>query len=204
LLGRLGITPAGCDLVVDLGAVSAGNASAAAITAGAVLPALPHLQDWRSLTLAAASFPEDLSSIPTDSIDTIRRDDWLVWHGLVVRAQSLPRLPAFSDYAISHPTPFDADPRLIRPSSNIRYTADDHWLIVKGRSLKHFGFDQFHGDSTRLMARPEWRGADHCWACGAIAACAARSGGTGNQTTWRAIGTHHHLVVVCDQLRLLP
>jgi hypothetical protein len=204
LLGRLGVDPSAVDLIVDLGAVPADNASVATITAGAVLPVLPRLTEWRTLTLAAASFPEDLSDVNTDSMDTIRRADWLLWHGLVNRQHRLPRLPSFGDYAIGFPVPFAADPRIIQPASNIRYAAEEHWVIVKGRSLRRFGHAQFHADARRLMTRTEWRGDDHCWGCREIAAISRRSERPGSQTTWRAIGTHHHAVTVCEQLRALP
>lgn len=203
LLERLKVTHDQCDLVVDLGEVPAENSAAALIMAGAVLPQLPALDAWRSLTLVGGSFPADLSSIETSSIDTIRRADWLLWKALVERDRPLPRLPAFGDYAISHMEPFDADPRLIRPSSNIRYTAGDgfdHWVIVKGRSLRHYGFSQYHEDAGRLMSRREWRGHDHCWGCENIAGCAARTLTSGNQTTWRAVGTNHHIATVTEQI----
>jgi hypothetical protein len=199
-LAAIKLTPADVDLVIDFGEVTATNRGAFEIAAGALLPALPHLTDWRSLTLASGAFPRDLSNVPADSEELIDRHDWRLWRA--VDSSSVPRKPTFADFAINHPGLFDPDPRTMRPSAGIRYAADAQWLIVKRRWVRH-GYDQYRDASQIVLGRPEYCGAVHCRGDAFISACAA-GGQTGNLTTWRAVGTSHHVQRTVDAIASLP
>lgn len=199
-LTAVGLTAADVDLVIDLGEVTATNRGAFEIAAGALLPALPHLNDWRSLTLASGAFPRDLSSVPAESEELFDRHDWRLWRAVDVSAA--PRKPTFGDFAINHPELSDPDPRTMRPSASIRYTTDTQWLIVKRRWVRH-GYDQYRDASQIVAARAEYAGSAHCRGDGFIDACAA-GGPTGNLTTWRAVGSCHHLRTTVETLASLP
>jgi hypothetical protein len=136
------------------------------------------------------------------SVERLARCDWTLWSGVV--AKTLPRVPAFVDYAISHPELSDPDPRTMRASATIRYTAATVWVVVKERWLRKYGgFAQFQLAATKLMAQPEWGLPTHCLGCAFIDACAA-AGPTGNLTVWRRVGTVHHLTTTAAQLASLP
>lgn len=199
-LQTVGVNPSQVDLVVDFSAITSALAPSVTLAATAVIPTLPFLRDWRSFTLASGGFPTDLTSVKAQSVDRLPRSDWALWE--TVSSRSMPRLPAFGDYAIGHAELTDPDPRTIRPSATIRYTADDVWVIVKGRWVR-YGYDQFHDASLTLMAQPEWMSNGHCDGCAFIDACAA-GGPTGNLTTWRRVGTVHHLTQTAEQLASLP
>lgn len=199
-LAAISLAPDEVDLVVDLGEVTAANRGAFEIAAKALLPTLPYLADWRSLTLASGAFPRDLRDVSANSEERIERHDWRLWRA-IDQAQ-LPRNPTFGDYAISHPELFDPDPRMIRPSVAIRYAAPSHWLIVKRRWIRQ-GFDQYRDASAILLNEPENQGSGHCRGDAFIDACAA-GGPTGNLTTWRCVGTSHHLTTTVRELASLP
>jgi T4 beta protein len=197
----VGLGPEDVDLVVDFGELSAAAYTATLVAARGLLPALPHLGQWRSFTAASGAFPESLVGIASDSEHLVERLDWKLW--LALDSAGLPRTPTFGDHAIGHPSLLDADPRDLRPAANIRYTADGDWLVVKRRWVRR-GFDQFRDASQILRSRGEYAGSGHCRGCEFIDACAGGGGGTGNLTTWRAVGTCHHLTTVLSQLASLP
>lgn len=197
----VGVAPGEVDLLVDFSAITPALAASVQLAATAVLPTLPDIHAWRSLTLASGCFPPDLSNIRSQSVERLPRCDWTLWRA--VSGRTLPRVPAYADYAINHPELSDPDPRTIRPSATIRYAADDCWVVVKERWAQRYGYDQFNSASATLMAQSEWRGDTHCTGCGFIAACAA-GGPTGNLTTWRKVGTVHHLRQTVEQLATLP
>jgi hypothetical protein len=194
------LSPADVDLVLDLGELTAAGYGAMVLVCRVVLPGLPYIDDWRSLTLASGAFPQFLVEVGADSEDVFDRLDWRLW--TAARDGSLPRMLTLGDYAIAHPGLLDIDPRAMRPSASIRYTTDPAWLILKRRWVRH-GFDQFRTASGILMARSEYAGTEHCRGCEFIAACAA-GGPTGNLTTWRAVGTCHHLTQTAAALANLP
>jgi hypothetical protein len=200
-LQAVGVAPAEVDLMVDFSAITPALTAGIQLAASAIVPTLPYLQDWRTFTLASGGFPADLSAVKAQSVQRLPRCDWTMWQ--TVSGRALPRMPAFGDYAISHPELSDPDPRTMRASATIRYTADDVWVVVKERWLR-YGYDQFRQASSRLKAQPEWAAATHCPGCEFIDACAAGGSTTGNLTVWRRVGTVHHLTHTVAQLASLP
>lgn len=199
VVSTLGLTAEDVDLVLDFGPISAEQRWTAA-TARLLLAALPDVESWRTLTLLASSFPVDLSGVDGNSIGLISRAEWLVWQSLHARRDRLSRLPTFGDYGISHPVPREVDPRIIQRSAAIRYTTDDEFLIVKGRSIRLHGPEQHYDLAAELVARPEFHGDGFSWGDSYIAARARRESGTGNGMTWRKAGTSQHLAFVASQL----
>jgi hypothetical protein len=188
------------DLLIDLWEMTSAGVGPNELAASVLLPNLHRLSDWRTLTLASGAFPKDLTSLDPDSQGRFPRLDWRLWERL--RARDLPRHPAFGDYAIAHPELLDSDPRTLRPTASIRYSTPEYWRIVKRRWIQK-GFDQFQTASSILMQHEDYRGDDHCQGDEFIASCAG-GGKTGNLTTWRAVGTCHHLAVVAGQLSSSP
>ncbi len=196
----VGVSPGDVDLVVDFNEVTPSLAASVTLAASVLIPTLPYLNDWRSFTLASGGFPVDMSEVDAGAVSRLRRCDREIWETVVSR--TLPRLPAFADYAINHPSLSEINPRTMRPSATIRYTADKAWVIVKGRWVR-YGYEQFQSESATLMSQPEWEGGSHCAGCHFINACAA-GGPTGNLMTWRRVGTLHHLMHTAAQLANLP
>lgn len=208
LLEHFEAKPEDVDLIVDMGPVDSRVSGVLTAALPPILAALPSMERWRSLTLLGGAFPTDLSEVPQHSIQHIERVEWEVWLNLRRRQGKLPRMPLFGDYAIAHPELVDVDPRLMRMSPNLRYTAEDHWVVAKGEAFKR---KSDRGKSTpasvqipkiaaSLVREPAWCGEDFSYGDEFIAGCAAGTAGPGNATTWRAVGTNHHLAFVVQQL----
>lgn len=203
LLSVVGLAPTQVDLVMDLRALTSTHVATLLITVPSLLASLPRLEDWRSLTLAATAFPENLMGLPPSDVSVIRRIEWALWKSVVARSKMAGRLPTFGDYAIAHPAPSEVDPRIMRASASIRYTMDEDWLVVKARSLRDHGFNQFHEVCRTLVACSEYSGKDFSWGDRYIDECARNQTGPGNLTSWRKVGTSHHLTFVTAQLASL-
>lgn len=201
LLGELRLRHADVDLMVDHGALPAADRSTNVQLTRARFQAVPDAARWRTLILAGTSFPPDLSDVEAQTIERLPRREWDLWEALQRRPNQLPRADlVFADYVISHPVSLEVDPRMMRMSASIRYTAETCWLIVKGRNVRQHGFEQYFDLCRRLIQEPEYKGRTYSWGDGFIANCAEESQGPGNATTWRKVGTNHHLTLVCRQL----
>lgn len=162
---------------------------------------MPRLNEWRRVIIAASSFPEDLSDVDASSVTMLPRREWLLWESLRRKPKQLPRGNLIcADYPIAHPVPREIDPRMMRMSASIRYTTALGWLVVKGRNVRQFGFEQYFELASLLASRPEYSGPGFSWGDGYIAQCAAGTSGPGNATTWRKVSTNHHVSLVVDQL----
>jgi len=186
------------DMILDLANIGA-DLGRATLVARAVIGSAPRPAQWRRFIVAAASFPENLSEVGAATTTRLSRLEWELWQRLR-RRRGLRHDAIFGDYAIAHPIPTELDPRTMRMSASIRYTTPEHWLIVKGRNVRQYGFDQYNELCRTLIALPEYSGEDFSWGDGFIARCARGTAGPGNATTWRKVGTNHHLTLVAGQL----
>lgn len=202
LMDSLGVDRTAADVVIDLKEVPAGDAARVRHTflARGCLSLVPTVGQWRSLILAGTAFPQDLSEVDAASASRLRRAEWQVWTALVSRPDTLPRTLVYSDYGIAHPVSVIVDPRKMRMSASIRYTTDRDWLIVKGRNVRQYGFEQFFDLSQQIVNSPDYYGEGFSWGDQYIKRCAERQTGPGNATTWRKVGTSHHLTVVARQV----
>lgn len=198
-----GITPAETDLIIDLGSINEDVVNLLVFSmAGFINNALPYVNDWRTLTIAASGFPPDLSDITPASIDSIQRAEWAMWTGLL--STVLKRHPSFGDYSIAHPDMAELDPRTMRVSASIRYTSNDYWLILRGQWLQRHGYGQFRNLANALIRRTEYSDPTYSWGDHYINECAAGRVGTGSLTTWRKIANNHHFQKVIEQISSLP
>lgn len=202
-LDALGVGPSDTDLVIDFKEITASQASPLTIAIISILKSLPNIGDWRSVTLAASAFPLNLSNLNASSVTPVPRSEWAIWESLARRRGKLPRLPTFGDYAISHPDMIEIDPRMMRMSAQLRYTTESEWLIFKGRNVRDYGYEQFSDICRVVASRPEFSGAAFSKGDADIANCGEGYTGPGNATTWRRIGTNHHLTMAVRQIASL-
>jgi hypothetical protein len=198
ILNAGGVIQEDVDLVLDLRALVSSTPDMHSGIVLGLMSKIPNLDRWRTFTLASPSFPPNLVGLPPSDCSVIPRREWNLWQDVVCKNPA--RLPTFGDYVISHAEPSEVDARVMRPSASVRYTADGSWLILKERSLRDYGYEQFHEACRTLISRPEYMGRDFSWGDGYIDDCANESVGTGNLTTWRKVGTSHHLAFVLRQL----
>jgi len=188
------------DLIIDLQDIGR-DIDRATLVARSIFSQVPRKETWRRMVLVASSFPEDLSEIDAASIEKLPRLEWNLWSRLQHKPAALPRPDLiFGDYAISNPTQKELDPRTMRMSANIRYTTPDYWLIVKGRNVRKYGFDQYFDLCRILIERHEYCGRDFSAGDRYISDCAEGQTGPGNATTWRKVGVNHHITLMVEQL----
>lgn len=189
---------ASADLLLDLGPVDGDIAvRGGASLVRALLRGLEDVQEWRSVTVAAGAFPLDLSQFTPDVIGERPRFDAQLFDA--VRSKRLPRDIDYGDYAIAHPvlTTGPAYP----PPPQLRYTTAENWLVLKGRRNDPRGNAQFQRICELIAQRPDFVGARLGRADARIADGSKE--GPGNGTTWRAVGTTHHLDFVAARLTTL-
>lgn len=126
------------------------------------------------------------------------RAEWLVWQQL--RGHAAGSTVRFGDYGITHPV-YNSVP--ISGSANIRYTHTNDWLIARGRKVTgaaYGGFGQFVALSKTVVGDTRYCGTQYSWGDDYVSQCSAGTVSTGNMTTWRAVGTNHHITFVVRQL----
>ena len=187
------------DIIIDLKNITSTEKNLYILSITTILNhSFPYIDKWRNLILSSTSFPENLSDIDANSIDSIERSEWLLYNSLL--ENDLKRNPIFSDYSIANAEITEIDPRFMQMSASIRYTYDKYWLIVRGRSIKTQGFSQYYNLCENLIDRHEYMGNEFSWGDDYIKNCANRTASTGNATTWRKIGCNHHFEFVIHQL----
>jgi hypothetical protein len=188
------------DLILDLQYISYESIKYILRLLPATINSIPELNDFRTFTFLATCFPQNLQGIEPNSIVPIKRYEWLIWNSLI--KNRLDRKPAFGDYVITHPEIIEIDPRVMRMSANIRYTAEEEWFIFKGAQLRREGYVQFHDLSNKIVNHYSYCGEDFSTGDLYIKKCAEKKESTGNATTWRRIGTNHHITFVTKQIHL--
>jgi len=159
-----------------------------------------HVSGARTLTVAATAFPESMGDLKK-FVQIVPRDEWIFYKKMVAKAPHGARLPTFGDYAIAHPAVSREDMRLLKPSATLRYTVDDAWRITKGNNVRDNGYDQYRtickelADNAAIFAGTAFSNGDKY-----IDECGRGAAKTGNLTTWRWVGTNHHLTRVAADL----
>jgi hypothetical protein len=201
-LQALSVQPEDVDLVLDFAAVS-GTAAALEAQYRACLGTVPMASRWRTLVVAGSAFPVDLSGIKADHSAKLEQLEWDAWSAVASNPSGVP-VPAFGDYGIANPTFQTMDPRFMNRSAQIRYTTDDGFLVLKGRSVKAHGAKQQHALSALLIAMPEFHGGGFSAADAYIAACAVRTQNPGSAKTWRTVGMGQHFALMTSKLASHP
>jgi len=204
LLSMLGIRASDSDFILDLGApTNFRPLDGFSKAIQAIVSKLPYLNGWRTFTILGTSFPKTMGGIRKGG-EIVPRYEWKLYNILVDDLKKAGiRLPAFGDYAINHPKVLEKDMRPLKPSATIRYTIDDSWYIVKGENVrdKKFGkFKQYRDLSRKFIDSKYYYGPAFSWGDNFVQECASGRGKTGNLSTWRQVGTNHHIVKVIQDI----
>lgn len=193
LLGVVDVAVEQCDFILDLGAPNFEPIDGLARLLEGVITTLPYLKRWRSLVLIGTSFPASMGEV-RPGLSEIPRHEWRLYRTLVaLLKQNNVRLPNFGDYAINHPAVLQLDMRLVKPSASVRYTIEDGWLIAKGRNVRDYKFGQYRGLCEAVVNSKHYLRATYSRGDQYIQDCSTGTARTGNLTTWRWVGTNHHL-----------
>ncbi len=164
----------------------------------------PLLDKWASITIAASNFPNNLSEFEV-GVSSLPRTEWLSWND-IINDNQISNICKFwfGDYAINGVyLPPEYQPYMAM-SANIRYTTSNEWIIFKGRSVRSLGFEQFPKICNDIINSDLYYGKNFSLGDLIIYQCAKGEVGTGNATTWRKVGTSHHISVVASQIASLP
>jgi hypothetical protein len=170
----------------------------------AVLDHIPHLNAWRTLTVASGAFPKDLQQYKDPGRHTIPRNDWLVWRQLA--KQRLKREPSFSDYTVQYGR-YEEPPDRSNPSASIRYTRPEEWVVMRGEGIYNKGGPgpaQWPANATLLRESKDFYSAYFSKGDEYIARMSGGADGNGNARTWISAGINHHMTVVSRQIASLP
>ena len=212
LLSRLRVPIDRLHLIMDYGSLPPALFGPLKVAAPMQLSQLPRLKEWKTFTVAASGFPANLSDVNQYSMDEFTRTEWLLWRHLQSERERIERLPAFGDYAVSHPELLEFDPRKMRTSPKIKYTDDLRWLVAKGESFRRKSDtkkpqhapakEQYQRLAKMITGHDAWREANFSWGDRQIDAAAAGNGRS-DATTWVTVGTVHHIVFVVRQIASL-
>ena len=163
---------------------------------------IPLLDKWKTVTIAGGSFPKDLQELSVGE-HLLPRTEWDCWKQLV-RARLL-RIPTFGDYATLHPYLQPAFSGM-NVSASIRYTTDEHWLVMRGEGLLNkdgAGHAQYPANAQLLMERPEFCGRDFSFGDNYIYERPFKIDQPGTPRNWVTAGVNHHVTFVVRQIARL-
>lgn len=190
LLSQLALTPEETHIVIE--------------TRDAIVPtfatflvdSLPLLPQWRTVTLSACAYPQDLK-MTANSTKSFPRSDWDQWNK--VRATRSTRVPSFSDYGVLYWFPQVAS-KFMNAPGKMRYTTDTVWQVSKGVSFRNNGNGQMVGICAAISSSPGFRGSAFSGAEKWIEDCGTKAVSAGNPEGWVAISTLQHLEFAADQI----
>lgn len=202
LLKNANIIPQYTDIILDMGLIPSKGTGPISVGIKNIVRFFPQFTEWRSITLAATSFPETLASFSSQTATVIDRPEWGIWEQLATAGHTSRPL-YYGDYGIASPEPFQMDPRMMKLGAKIKYTLDEQWLIVKGTGIKRGGSAQFHSLAKWLAESKHYYKADFSWGDNFIDECAKKTTGPGSQTSWVSVGMNHHFAVTAAKLSKL-
>lgn len=202
LTEALGLEVSDLDIVVDLKAPNFEPLNGLTTLLSGVFAASSAFQDARSLTIVATAFPLSMADV-TGPIQFVSRQEWLLYKALIAALPASTRRPTFGDYAIASPDLPQGDMRLLKPSATVRYTTNDGWIIAKGVNVRDNGYEQYRGCCGAVTSSPSYLGAGFSVGSEYIDQCRSGAAKTGNLSTWRWVGTNHHMTKVVHDLASL-
>ncbi len=201
LLDRTGLSANDCDFILDVGAPSFRPLVGFGGLLKRIIGGIPYLNHWQSFALIGTAFPSSMSQVQF-GLSIVPRFEWQVYKELIPRLKDAAlRIPNFGDYGINHPQVVLLDMRFVKPFASLRYTINDNWLIAKGKkNTRDYGLGQYVGLCQSVVASHSYEGPGFSQGDNYIYDCARGAASTGNLTTWRWVGTNHHLEKVVRDL----
>lgn len=187
------------DAVLDLGYIT-GDPKLMVPTVTQTLAAIAALGPWRNLVLLSGAFPVNLAGVQKGT-KQIPRSDWELFKRVSARGELKDIELAFGDYGVTNVEAFADDPRKMVMSANLRYTHWQQWHVLKGKSTRDYGFDQYKDLCKLLVALPIYLQRTFSQGDANYDQVANNTKvGPGNATQWRRDATNHHIHVVLHQL----
>ncbi|HFD1717824.1 TPA: hypothetical protein QFK61_002064 [Enterococcus faecium] len=192
------IEPKQTDIIIDAQAINESDYKKQAASVTYCLEQIDDLNLFRNIIVCSGSFPNSLD-IEKEQFLTIPKLE-LDLFNLVNKKIEFPL--TYGDYGINHWAIFEFILGM-QVSFNIRYTLYKSYLVYKGTTAKKGGFsyENIKKACQTLVNSSEYFGKEHSWGDLIISDIADGTKGTGgNSTTWRSIGTNHHIETIVKQL----
>lgn len=190
-LGRLGLTPVDCAVLVDFGGNEFGDPGIVAPIIGGALETLQDFGPWQQIIFQGTHYPET-NPAKDGSVEIWPRNEWLAWQQAVNFNSTTAEHMTFGDYAADcAKMTFDS---IGAPAiRHIRYTTSDRWRIQ--RAVKSGGdTHRMHGVYKAICNCDEFAGEGFSEADAYIARAAKDpTAKPGNARTWRQLNTTHHI-----------
>jgi hypothetical protein len=161
----------------------------------------PHIEQWRSLTVAGTAFP--LSRVIKEGVFYFPRNDWKFYIALTYRLKErgFIRTINFGDYSIVNPDYFEFNPKVMKSSANIRYTLDDKWLVVKGKALKKSAdYGQYTQMARVIIESDDYMGEEFSMGDLHLSKVVKEEEGPGAPSVWNWVGNNHHFEKVLTDI----
>jgi hypothetical protein len=156
--------------------------------------------EWRSVTVAGTSMPDNFADYDTDDTHTIERAEWTLWQHLI--SLSLPYRLDYGDYATVAINPAPEGIRWGYPIS-VRYTLPTQFLICRGVRTRGEGareLDEQLIAHANTIVRYKKRSRLQCWADETIDKIAAEREKPGNLENWVKIAVNRHIARVRNDI----
>ena len=197
LQGQVGITRGNTMLLFDLGYVEQTNYNIFGTVAIAVILAMPNLNQWSEIIVAAGSFPENLTQLlPVGRLHRLQRFEWDIWQTIQANA-NLANTVKYSDYGTKYPFYIEV---AFQGSCSIKYTTQNDFPIYRGElSQNHAqGNGQYIIFADRLLNSTDYSGPAFSWGDEQIQDIGTQNLAnpnrrTGNAKTWVEISQNHHI-----------
>lgn len=204
LLGIMRLARNQVDLIVDLRSVFTVPQPTIAQVSISEINQLPNIADWRTLIVAAGSFPPNLSHLPQQAWSHIPRKEWISWRAVIGGNNPPARLPSYGDYTVGDPELPYSGPAPY--AANLRYSVDTDFFVWRGYPCRShpLGNGQMHLICQDLIGRQQYAGAQFSQGDAEIHQRATNLGSPGGPTEWRQWATNHYLELVGNQISNLP
>lgn len=153
--------------------------------------------------VSSSSLPKNFSSIEAGKVKKISKLELKLFKK--IREVFTDITFIYSDYGISKNIDADIDFSKLKPGTilaKIRYTLDEHYLLLKGRNANKRGHTKIgYKELTKKLTESEdFMGEDFSYGDKKIAALPTDKKRTGSHETLIEYGTNHHIVVILKQL----
>lgn len=189
------------DIIVDLQKISPNKEEKGMILSSLLLE-IPNIKDFRSIIISSNSFPEDFSSINTNSSSAFPRDEEYIHRRSLVMSERLGFNYIYSDYGPSGLEVVEFVPGM-SPAFKIKYSTETSYICYKGMSGKKQGMniDNVQPLCEDLVSSGAYSGENFSVGDAYIYSIYTREAQTaGNPTTWVQVAQNHHIELIISFL----
>jgi hypothetical protein len=191
-------------LILDLAAAEFDELDDFADAIVSRLEHFPYWKKWKSFSICGSAFPK--TGAIKEEVNNIPRNEWKLFQLIKEKLdrEKFKRQINYGDYSIVAPGYIEFDPIRMGSTANIRYTIDDDYIVLKGKSLKSKGYSQYISQAIDITNADYFLGAGYSAGDAHLKECADKQIKTGTPTIWNWVGNNHHITKVVMDLFAKP